>query len=96
MEILFIVSTPKSGAIFAGLANAALRREVCWGAFFTNDGVCCLADPELGDVIARATQAIACAESWQAHMGSAPCPIELGSQTNNSRLVGGAHHIVSL
>jgi len=96
MDLLMIVSTPRAEPIALGLAGAAGRSEVDWGVFFTNDGVKALASADLVAALSSATFSIACQESWQHHMGEVPCPVELGSQTNNSLAVADAAKIVSL
>ena len=96
MDLLLIVSTPQSGPIATELGKAALRAGLNWGVFLTNDGVRNFSDHVFADTIAKANRAIACHESWAQHMGDTPCPVETGSQTNNSTLVGEAAHIVSL
>ncbi len=96
MNLLIVISTAQSGPIADALGRAAQRAGITWGVFFTNDGVCTLSDQNFVETINGASKAIACAESWQQHMGEAACPVEAGSQTNNSALVGEAEHIVSL
>ena len=96
MNLLIIVTTPRSGPIAAALGKAALRANITWAVFFTNDGVTTLSDLEFVETILGANKAVACTESWQLHMGDAACPVEEGSQTNDSALVGEAEHIVSL
>lgn len=96
LKLLIIVSTSKSGDIANKLGKAALRRGITWAVFFTNDGVQALTDKEFAKTVSLASQAIACQESWQHYMPTSDCPVELGSQTNNSKLAGKAEHIVSL
>ena len=43
-----------------------------------------------------AAKAAACEVSWERYMGDQSCPVEIGSQTNNSAMVGDADKIVSL
>ncbi len=96
LELLIIISTPESGDIANELGKAARRRDINWAVFFTNDGVLTLADREFAKTVSSASQAIVCQESWQHHMAACDCPVELGSQTNNSALASKAQHIVSL
>ena len=96
MDLLMIVSTPEAEPIALGLAGAASRSDVNWGVFFTNDGVKALASKDLVAALSNAEMSIACQDSWQHHMGEAPCPVELGSQTNNSLAVADASKIISL
>ena len=96
MDLLMIISNPNAGPIADGLARAAVRKGLNWGAFFTNDGVKILEDRSIAGVFTDAAQAIACEDSWTHHMGDKTCPIELGSQTNNSLAVSEAGRIISL
>lgn len=96
MDLLMIVSTPEAEPIACSLALAAGRSELRWGVFLTNDGVKVLSNNEFAEALNGADVAIACQESWQHHMGDDPCPVELGSQTNNSLAVAEAAKIVSL
>lgn len=96
MDVLFHVSTPEGARILSGLAAACLRAHRSFACFFTNDGVRAVNDAALPAVLAGATRAVACADSWQRFGAGLPCPVELGSQTTNSTLVGEAGRIVSL
>ena len=96
MKIHFVISTPQSAAIAVGLSKAATRAAVDWTVFFTNDGVCTLDDQQMVDSLANASSSYACQESWKRNMNSTQCPTILGSQTNNSTLVGAADRTISL
>lgn len=96
MDLLIIVSTEKSGAIADALGQAATRAGLNWAVFFTNDGVKTLTNQSFCGTLNKASTAIACQESWRQHIGDSPCPIQSGSQTSNSELVGNANRIISL
>lgn len=96
MELLMLVTCAESGAIAGGLAQACNRAGISWGVFFTNDGVRNLVDAGLAEAMAGASRAVACQESWNRFLPEADCPVELGSQTDNSALLAEAHRIVSL
>jgi len=96
MDMLIIVSNSESGPLASALALAAERANASWAVFFTNDGVRILADDRFVAAMQGAQNAVACHESWQTHMAEKPCPIEEGSQTNNSALVAQAARIISL
>lgn len=96
MEILLHVTCPDGARIAARLARACTRAGIGWGCFVTNDGVRALCDPDFVDALRAASRAAVCEHSWQEHMGGARCPIELGSQTVNSALMGEARRVVSL
>lgn len=95
-DILFHVSTARGGAILLPLARACTRATRSYACFFTNDGVLGLQNPELCGVLGGAARAVACEESWNRHRPGLACPVELGSQTVNSALMGEAVRVVSL
>ena len=96
MDILIIVSNSESGPIASALALAASRAHASWGVFFTNDGVRILGDDAVVAAMQGAKNAVACHESWCTYMAEKLCPVEEGSQTNNSALVAQAARIISL
>ncbi len=94
--VLIHVSTPASGAIAVALAGACRRAGIAWSCFFTNDGVKVLADEAVAAALGAAARAVACEKSWEEFMGGAACPVELGSQTINSALMGEADKVIGL
>lgn len=96
MDLLIIVSNPLSRTIARELSSAAGRAGISWSIFFTNDGVRVLEDEAFIREIKTAQNAVSCHESWQTHMGEKSCPVEKGSQTNNSALAAKASRIISL
>jgi hypothetical protein len=96
MKILFEVSSGDAASVLVPLARACDRNAVTWCCFFTGDGVKTLAHDDVLATIARADKAAACEVSWERYMGDEPCPVEIGSQTNNSAMVGDVDKIVSL
>jgi hypothetical protein len=96
LDLLLIISTPDSGRVLRPLAGACGRRGLRWSCFFTNDGVRVLEDPAIVHAIRCADNPIACEHSWARCEGETPCPIALGSQTNNSALVGRAAKVIGL
>ncbi|MCC7327782.1 MAG: hypothetical protein IT521_13385 [Burkholderiales bacterium] len=95
MDILFHVTTEAGAQLLAPLALACRRGGHEFGAFFTHDGVRGLAAAQLRDAL-RDARTVVCEESWHRHCAGTPCPVELGSQTVNSALMGEARHVVSL
>jgi hypothetical protein len=55
-----------------------------------------LADAAVVTAIEAAGRAVACEKSWEEYMGGAACPVELGSQTVNSALMGEAEKVISI
>ena len=96
MDVLFIVSTPEAGRLLAPLTAACRRRGASWSCFFTNDGVLALNDATTTGAVAHADSAVACEHSWERYQGEASCPVTLGSQTNNSAMLGQAGKVIGL
>jgi len=96
VNLLFIVSTPDAGRVLLPLAAACKRKGTRWSCFFTNDGVNILAEPGMQEAACCAQRVVVCEHSWARFMGDKPCPVELGSQTQNSIMVGEADRIISL
>lgn len=95
MDILFHVATEAGAQFLLPLARACRRGGHAFGAFFTHEGVRGLRDAELQAVL-RDGRAVVCEESWHRFCGGLACPVELGSQTVNSALMGEAKRVVSL
>ena len=96
MTILLEVSSSDAASVLVPLVRACDRNAVAWNCFFTGDGVKTLARDDVLVTIAGAAKAAACEVSWERHMGDQSCPVEIGSQTNNSAMAGDADRIVSL
>jgi hypothetical protein len=96
IKILFEVASDKATEVFVPLAAACNRNSVCWACFFTGNGVKILSSGDVNEVITGAVKAVACEASWELFMKHESCPIEVGSQTNNSTLVGEADKVISL
>lgn len=95
MDILFHVATEAGAQYLPPLARACRRRGRAFGAFFTHEGVRGLLDAQLQAALADA-RAVVCEESWHRFCADRPCPVELGSQTVNSALMGEAKKVISL
>lgn len=95
MDMLFHVTTEDGAKLLLPLALACRRGTHVFGAFFTHEGVRGLANPDLQAAL-RGARAVVCEESWHRHCADNVCPVELGSQTVNSSLMGQARHVVSL
>jgi hypothetical protein len=96
MNILFEVTSDGAADVLINLASACNRADVSWGCFFTGSGVLNLSREDVTETLKNAVTAKTCEMSWNQHMGERPCPVELGSQTNNSTFVGDADKVVSL
>lgn len=96
MDILFHVATAEGARILLPLARACRRAGRSFACFFTNDGVAGLNSEALQEALRHAERAAACEESWHRFGRDEPCPIELGSQTANSALMGEAARVISL
>ena len=95
MDILFHVTTEAGALLLEPLALACRRGGHEFGAFFTHEGVRGLAGSHL-QVALHDARAVVCEESWHRYCVDTPCPVELGSQTVNSTLMGEARRVVSL
>ncbi|MFK5913707.1 MAG: hypothetical protein QM484_04960 [Woeseiaceae bacterium] len=96
MVFLFIVSTPEAERVLLPMVAACQRKGLISSFFFTNDGVKILNNSKVLDVVRSAQNAVVCEHSWERFMGDKKSPIELGSQTQNSMMVGESSHIISL
>ena len=96
MELLLLVSNPKSQSVLQPLMAACTRAGIDWGLFFTNDGVGMLGDETVQRAAADANRAVVCQESWNKYMQGIHCPVEAGSQTTNSEMAAAARRIVGL
>jgi hypothetical protein len=95
MDILFHVATEGGARYLTALARACHRRGCEFGVFLTHEGVRGLMDRELQSAL-EGVRAVACAKSWLRFCSETTCPVELGSQTTNSALIGKAKRVVSL
>lgn len=96
MQLMYLVSNGKALDVLLPLLRASKRLDMEWGCFFTDSGVETLDNPEVRELLASASQAVACEYSWERYRGDRTCPIESGSQTNNSAMTAQARHVVSL
>lgn len=96
MKVLFHVATEEGAAFLLPLALACRRGAHAFGVFFTHGGVRGLHDQRLQSALHGAARAVVCEESWHRFCPGSACPVELGSQTVNSALVGEAQRVVSL
>jgi hypothetical protein len=96
MDILFHVATADAARVLMPLARACARARRRYACFFTNDGVLGLQRGELLVALGDAARLVACEESWQRYCEGVACPVELGSQTVSSALMGEGARVVSL
>ena len=95
MNLYIIITTRKSGALFQALAKACTRNKIQWSVFFTGNGVEVLRNQEFLDATLGAKAAIVCQESWSSLYKDVQCPVDSGSQLNNSMMVEKADKILS-
>lgn len=96
MDILFHVATAEGARILLPLVRACARAGRSFACFFTFDGVLALRNEALRQALSHAERTAVCEESWHRFRHDAPCPVELGSQTVASALMGEAARVVSL
>ncbi len=95
IDVLFHVTHRDSARYLFPLIAAARRRGASIACFFTFDGVGVASDPGFKQAIGEG-RAVMCEESWHRFHPGRPCPVEAGSQTVNSALMGEAKRVVSL
>lgn len=97
-QILFVVTHPDAAVYLLGMGLAASRRGIKFSIFFTGDGVLALSNngDQLKPVTDAATEAIVCEHAWQDRLGESVCALKMGSQTDNSRMIGAIDKVVSL
>lgn len=95
MEMLVLVSGKAASPLVLELCRALNRTSVPWGAFFTDDGVRLIDDAAIVDALRGAARVVACKHSWGRRFQT-ECPVELGSQTNNSEMFQQTRRVVSL
>lgn len=96
MDLMYIVSSRDALPVLLPLIKASKRRGVSWGCFFTDSGVETLDNDELRMLLVSASKAVACEFSWERYCHGKDCPVESGSQTNNSAMTAEARHLISL
>lgn len=96
MTVLFVVAHPGAAAAFTGLAGACARADVAYDCFFTGEGVRLLDDPAVEAAAQAAARAVVCEYSWARWTPGREPPVEQGSQTDHSAMVGEAGQVVSL
>ncbi len=96
MDMLFHVGTTAGGRLLYPRLLAAGRAGCRCGAFFTHEGVLGLRDTDLAAALVYIERAVACEESWHRFCAGQVCPVEAGSQTSNSSLMGEAKKVLSL
>mgnify|MGYP001140466898 CR=1 FL=1 len=96
MDVLLHITAADSLPMALPLARALTRRGAAWGCFLTNDGVRVLDDDAFAEALGQSARAAVCEHSWDHHMAGHDCPVERGSQTLNSALMGEAARVVSL
>ncbi len=96
MNVLFVVAHPTAGDAFVGLSGACGRAGVAYRCFFTGDGVRVLEQAHAVNAARNAQRAVVCEHSWARHFPAAVPPVEQGSQTDHSAMIGEAMKVVSL
>jgi hypothetical protein len=96
MSLLLVVSHPKSGPAFKGLAGACSRNQIEFSCFFTGEGVKILIEDEIKTIVEKAQRAVVCEHSWGVFSPAELSPIETGSQTDHSSMIGSVSQVVSL
>ncbi|MBT7943694.1 MAG: hypothetical protein HN719_10100 [Alphaproteobacteria bacterium] len=97
MDVMVHVTSQDGASIAVPLMRALTRAGAVWGCFVTNDGVQLLFDDAFIDTLGGATRSLVCEHSWEkTGQEITECPIDRGSQTINSEMMGDATRLVSL
>lgn len=96
MTILFTVGHPGAVSALLGLARAAARAEVPFVCFFTGEGARLLHNQDVRDVASKSARAVVCEHSWARYFPDQRPPVEQGSQTDHSSMIGNAERVISL
>jgi len=96
MNIVITVSRNESRGLVCGLTRACRRNNVDYSLFFTGAGIGTLDDAAVIECSTFASEAIACEFSWEEQRAREQCPVEIGSQTDHSRLLKTADRLVTL
>jgi len=96
VNLLIVISRPTSIAALIGFCGACLRRDQPYDCFVTGEGVRVLRDPEVVSMLRESRHAVVCEYSWSRLYPHDAPPIEEGSQTDHSAMIGKADQVVSL
>jgi len=96
MNIVITVSRIESCGLICGLARACQRNNIDYSLFFTGAGIGTLDDAAVVECSASASEAVACEYSWEEQRALEACPVEIGSQTDHSRLLKTADRLITL
>jgi len=95
-DLLLVLSNRNSGPIAQQLVSACNRSDKRVAIFLTGDAAVLAGDNRFSTTFANAQAAIVCAESWELSASQETCLVQLGSQTDHSRLAADANNIISL
>lgn len=100
-ELLLVLSTEGAAPFVPPILAAAARKNLRVAIFLTGKGAALACASKLGLQFSTLENAVVCAESWQQYANldsnaEPKCMVELGSQTDHSRLVGDASRVLSL
>lgn len=96
MTILFTIGHPHAAPALLGLVGACVRAGVPYSCFFTGEGVHLLRNADVCGAATDAVRAVVCEYSWARYAADQTSPVELGSQTDHSGMMGEADRVVSL
>ena len=96
MDLLIHIPTPHSRGVLDHLARACARSGIQWACFLTNDGVKLLEVQSIQKALSAADALIVCKYAWNLDLPGKECPAELGSQFDNSHLIGRYRKVISL
>jgi hypothetical protein len=96
VNLLIIISRSTSVSALIGFCGACLRRNQPYSCFVTGDGVHVLRNPNVARMLKESRHAVVCEYSWSRLFPHEAPPIEEGSQTDHSAMIGEADQVLSL
>lgn len=96
VNLLIVISRSTSISALIGFCGACERRNQPYNCFVTGDGVRVLRNPEVSSMLRASKHAVVCEYSWSRLFPHEAPPIEEGSQTDHSAMIGEADKVLSL
>jgi hypothetical protein len=96
VNLLIVISNPASIQALMGFTGACQRRDQPYSCFVTGQGVRVLRDPDIASMLRASKHAVVCEYSWSRLFPHEAPPIEEGSQTDHSAMIGEADQVFSL
>jgi len=96
VKLLIVISAPTPAVVLVGIAGACQRKDLSYSCFVTGAGVQSLREPDVVNALKGAARSVVCEYSWSRYFPDLTAPIEEGSQTDHSAMIGEANRVISL